>query len=122
MKRDKIFYYSFKVLITLFFLNASTMELIKNEDSIGVYKFIGFPLYMMNFIAVSRILALIVIWIPQFKRLKEWAYAGLCIDVVGAGYCLYMSSGNISYTLFPLLALAAILATYVFYHRLRKLS
>ena len=117
MKSKKIIYWVLKVLITIFFLNASIMELIKNESSVGVYQYLGFPLYMMSFIAICRILALVVIWIPNYKRLKEWAYSGLVIDVVGATYSIYMVSMEFTAILIPLLVLTIVLGVYFLYHQ-----
>lgn len=93
------------------------MELTGNENSKSVYQLLGFPMYLMPFIGIARILALTVIWWPGFKRLKEWAFAGLCIDVVGAGYCLVMATGDIHMIWVPLIAFIFVLGTYYYYHK-----
>lgn len=96
------------------------MELIKNEDSIGVYRLLEMPLYLMSFIAICRIIALIVLWMPNWKRLKEWAFAGLVIDVVGAGYCLVVATNSITGALFPLLVLVVIFIFYSYNHKINQ--
>lgn len=45
-----------------------------HSDIIG--GFIGYPLYFLYIIGVWKILGVMAILIPQFKLVKEWAYAG----------------------------------------------
>ena len=41
---------------------------------------------MITFLDVAKILGVIAILIPGYPRLKEWAYAGLAFDLIGATY------------------------------------
>ena len=45
---------------------------------------LGYPIYFIQFISVAKVLGSIAILIPGFKRIKEWAYAGLFFDLAGA--------------------------------------
>jgi uncharacterized membrane protein YphA (DoxX/SURF4 family) len=45
---------------------------------------LGYPSYFMTIIGVWYILAGIALLVPQFPRLKEWAYAGLVFVYTGA--------------------------------------
>ena len=47
---------------------------------------LGYPAYFTPFIGVAKILGVIAILIPGFPRIKEWAYAGLAYDLIGAVY------------------------------------
>ncbi|WP_309616457.1 DoxX family protein [Salinibacterium sp.] len=56
-------------------------------SSIGiatVVAVLGYPLYFVYIIGIAKILGAIVIIVPKFPRLKEWAYAGLVINMTGA--------------------------------------
>lgn len=48
---------------------------------------LGFPVYFATILGVSKILALVALFLPRTPRLKEWAYAGLTFVYVGAAAC-----------------------------------
>jgi uncharacterized membrane protein len=45
---------------------------------------LGYPLYMLSILGVWKILGVIVILLPKFQLLKEWAYAGFFFVMSGA--------------------------------------
>lgn len=56
-------------------------------SSIGiatVVAVLGYPLYFVYIIGIAKVLGAIAILVPRFPRLKEWAYAGLVINMIGA--------------------------------------
>ena len=56
-------------------------------SSIGiatVVAVLGYPPYFVYIIGVAKVLGAIAIVVPRFPRLKEWAYAGLIINMTGA--------------------------------------
>ena len=58
-----------------------------NISSIGiatVVQVMGYPLYFLYIIGTGKMLGAIAILVPRFPRLKEWAYAGIIINMTGA--------------------------------------
>jgi uncharacterized membrane protein YphA (DoxX/SURF4 family) len=56
-------------------------------SSIGVSTVVavlGYPLYFVYIIGIAKIFGAIVIIVPRFPRMKEWAYAGLVLNMIGA--------------------------------------
>lgn len=45
---------------------------------------LGYPSYLATILGVAKILAAVVLIAPGLPRLKEWAYAGILINMVGA--------------------------------------
>jgi hypothetical protein len=45
---------------------------------------LGYPGYLATILGVAKILAAMVLLMPGLRRLKEWAYAGIMINMVGA--------------------------------------
>jgi uncharacterized membrane protein YphA (DoxX/SURF4 family) len=43
-----------------------------------------YPAYFLSLLGVAKLLGAAVILLPRLPRLKEWAYAGLLFDAVGA--------------------------------------
>ncbi len=50
----------------------------------GVVPVLGYPMYFFAILGFWKVLGAIVILVPRFPRLKEWAYAGIFFDVTGA--------------------------------------
>lgn len=117
MKRINIFYWIFTSLLIPSLGYGSIMELIGNPQSTEVITSLGYPAYLSPFLGAARILALIAIFTPKFPRLKEWAYAGLVFDVIGATYSQIAVGNPLSYTLFPIIILGVIFGSYYFHHK-----
>ena len=45
---------------------------------------LGYPSYFTDILGAAKLLAAAVLLVPGFPRLKEWAYAGIMINMVGA--------------------------------------
>ncbi|MEM7029329.1 MAG: DoxX family protein [Chloroflexota bacterium] len=45
---------------------------------------LGYPSYLATILGVGKLLGAIAILYPGFYRLKEWAYAGFTINLLGA--------------------------------------
>ena len=45
---------------------------------------LGYPAYLSPMLAVAKFLAGTALLVPGFQRLKEWAYAGIMINMLGA--------------------------------------
>jgi uncharacterized membrane protein YphA (DoxX/SURF4 family) len=45
---------------------------------------LGYPQYFLVILGIWKLLGAVALVIPQFPRLKEWAYAGVVFDLTGA--------------------------------------
>jgi uncharacterized membrane protein YphA (DoxX/SURF4 family) len=45
---------------------------------------LGYPKYLLTIIGVFKLLGTIAILLPRLPRLKEWAYSGIIIEMIGA--------------------------------------
>jgi uncharacterized membrane protein YphA (DoxX/SURF4 family) len=64
---------------------GGVLALIRYPEYVGIITHLGYPLYFMTIIGVWYTLAGVALLVPRFPRLKEWAYAGLMINYIGAG-------------------------------------
>ncbi len=76
-----------------------------------VLNHLGYPLYLATILAISKVAAALVILMPGFRVLKEWAYAGVVILFIG-GFVSHVAVGDgpeqfIWSLLFGVLALAS---------------
>jgi hypothetical protein len=87
MKKLNIAYWVVTGLFAAFMIFSSVGNVVSNADSVAlIHTQMGFPLYIIPFLGVAKILAAVTILIPKLDRIKEWAYAGLVFDLVGATY------------------------------------
>ena len=72
----------------------------------------------MPFLGTAKLLGVAAVLAPGFPRLKEWAFAGLTFDVVGALYS-HLSVGDPANVWMPAaIGLSLVSASYIA-HRLR---
>lgn len=76
-----------------------------------------YPNYFIQFIGIAKILGSFAILIPGYYRIKEWAYAGLIFDLVGAVYSFFAVGEPFQNVLPMFIFIALGFASYFFYHR-----
>ncbi|MEO6315822.1 MAG: DoxX family protein [Chitinophagaceae bacterium] len=118
MKKINTLYWIFTGLYAIVIFLTAIPNVIANADSVNmIVKQMGYPAYFVPFIGVAKCLGAIVLVIPGYPRLKEWAYAGLAFDLVAAVYS-FISIGVPVLEWIPLLLFAVVLGcSYIFYHK-----
>ncbi|RVU01407.1 DoxX family protein [Mucilaginibacter limnophilus] len=121
MKTTNILYWVFTVLLAGFMIFSALPNIMETKDSEALFKQLGYPLYLQQFVGIAKLLGSIVILIPAFPRLKEWAYAGLFFDLTGAAYSCVASGEPLSVLGFFVVFIAVLFLSYYFHHkRLRQ--
>lgn len=119
MKKTNILYWIFTGLFGAFMLFSAIPDILVSDIAVeGMSKGLGYPIYFVPFIGVAKLLGVVAIVVPGFPRIKEWAYAGLFFDLIGATYSIIAVGGPVGFMILPF-AIGA--ASYFFYHRRRKL-
>jgi hypothetical protein len=83
---------------------------------------LGYPVYFIPFIGMAKVLGITAILIPGYSTIKEWAYAGLFFDLIGATYSIISLGAPAANWSFMILPLGLAAGSYIFYHKKRKLS
>lgn len=118
MKKTKIIYWVFTVIFAGFMLFSGVMNAIVTPDSVVLLTDqLGYPQYIIPFLGVAKILGAIAILIPGFPRLKEWAYAGLFFDLIGATYSAIAIAGFQTEHLGMLMFFVPGVLSYIYYHK-----
>lgn len=120
MRKVYFFYWFFNVLLIPIFGIGSVIALTGSPAQEKVLISLGYPTYLLLFLSIAKILALIVIFSPKFNQLKEWAYAGLTFDVIGAIYSIIMVDLSFRNILIPMSALLILLISHSIYHKIQK--
>ncbi len=122
MKKLDVFYWITTGLILFFMLPGAVMNIMKTPDWIEVFKLLGYPEYLLPFLGVAKLSACIVIVLPYFDRLKEWAYAGIVFDLVGAIYSALMVSGFEPALLLMVVVVGVVFTSYWLWHKRQNVS
>ena len=118
MKKEKILFWTATLIIALFegVMPALTSQTELAKEGI---RHLGYPVYFGNALVIFKVLGVLILVIPKVpKRLKEWAYAGFTFDFIFASISHAAVDGINFQTFFPLIILAILAVSYVYYHRL----
>jgi uncharacterized membrane protein YphA (DoxX/SURF4 family) len=82
--RQRVAYWTATAVVVGECLVGGAMDLLRLPPFYPVLLALGYPAYLATILGVAKILAGIVVAAPGLRRLKEWAYAGIVINMVGA--------------------------------------
>ena len=117
MKKINIAYWIVTGLFAAFMLFTGISDFMELPDSKALHKSLGYPEYFTLFIGTAKILGAITILLPGIPRLKEWAYAGLTFDLVGACYSAIAAFGFDPMMLTMLVFFAFLFGSYWLHHK-----
>lgn len=115
MKRDKIIYYIATGLLTVLMLYSVSMYFFMHEDVATMFTNFGYPTYIIYPYAVAKLLGLVALWVPSYKVIKEWAYAGFFFAFILAFFAHYMISDGEQGG--AAVALVLLIVSYIFYKK-----
>jgi hypothetical protein len=109
-------YRIFTALFAAFMLLSAIPDLLSVELAKNGFAEIQLPAYLLPFLGCAKTLGVIAILLPSFKTLKEWAYAGLFFDLIGAIYCVVAGGKSISDWAPIALPLTIGIISYIYYN------
>jgi hypothetical protein len=90
MKRNKIIFYVATGLLSVLLLFSVSQYFLKYDDIANAFESFGYPTYIIYPYAIAKLLGLLVLWLPGYKTLKEWAYAGFFFGITLAFFAHVM--------------------------------
>src|SRR5579859_6712927 len=94
-KSVNLLYWIFTILFALLMLFSAVGGLQPSAGAIKImHDGLGYPVYFIQFISIAKLLGSIAILVPRFNKIKEWAYAGLFFDLLGALYSGIAAAGK----------------------------
>lgn len=121
MTKKTIAYWIATALVTFAMGGGGVADLMQAEDVMASLARLGYPEYLATILGVAKILGVLVILVPGLPRLKEWAYAGMVIDLVGAFASHAFIGDPMADLLPPLIVLAICIASWALRPDARKL-
>lgn len=85
----------------------------RDERVVEAFSALGYPLYLIGFLAMVKTVALIVVVTPSPRGIAEWVYAGLACEALGAAASHFVRADSIWLVVAPLSFFCVQLASYL---------
>ena len=119
MRKTRIIYWTLTIVFAGFMAFTAVPDALVVPDAAKFMNHLGYPNYFTHFIGIAKLLGSIAILIPGFRVIKEWAYAGLFFDLIGAFYSNAMVDGfNAAMLITMVLLFAFGIGSYVYNRKL----
>ena len=119
MSAKAIGYWATTIFVALELLAGGLTDLVHGREALvagqpvaAVITNLGYPVYILTILGGWKLLGAVVLLVPRFPRLKEWAYAGTFFEMTGAAVSLGVSGADIGTISFPLLVAALALVSW----------
>ncbi|MCU0347948.1 MAG: DoxX family protein [Saprospiraceae bacterium] len=118
MKKINLLYWIVTGLFAAFMIFSSISNVTSSPEAVQfISDHLGYPKYIIPFLGIAKILGCIAILIPSFRRIKEWAYAGLFFDLAGAAGSIIAVEGLKPQSLLMLVFFGFLFASYFLWHK-----
>jgi len=102
-------------LMAALMLLSAVPDVLRIPDAVSIFRHLGYPSYLLAFLGTAKILGVAAIVLPGIRKIKEWAFAGLTFDLVGALYS-HLSVGDATGRWMPAaIGLALMIGSYLAY-------
>jgi hypothetical protein len=122
MKPSIVIYWVCTVLIALAFLSGGIADVLRPSEVMAGMTHLGYPGYFMVILGVWKIAGAIVVLLPRFPLIKEWAYAGMVFDLTGATASHAAVGDDVRHIVVPLLIAGVVAASWALRPASRRLA
>ncbi|NOT74915.1 MAG: DoxX family protein [Cyclobacteriaceae bacterium] len=114
MKATNRIYWIATGLFAAFMLASAIPDIMMIHDAKAQFDHLGYPLYFIPFIGVMKVLGVVAILVPGYPKIREWAYAGLCFDLIGAVYSMVSVDGLQDSTFVMIVPIGLMILSYIY--------
>lgn len=122
-KRNRIIYWIATIWLCLGLASTGIVQLMHQPTGAGgadSMAHLGYPRYLLTWLGILKLVAIIVLLIPKFQVMKEWAYAGCFFLMTGAIFSHFAAHDTIKEIFPAILLLLLTLVSYFFRPEQRK--
>jgi len=80
----RVAYWTVTAVVTAECVVGGVMDVLRLPPFFPQLIALGYPAYLATILGVAKLLAAAALLAPRLPRLKEWAYAGILINMLGA--------------------------------------
>jgi hypothetical protein len=108
--------------LVVFCMTGGVFEMLGARTTVDGIMRLGYPAYIIPALGLGKVLAILAILWPGLPRLKEWAYAGIFFNMMGA-FVSHVAHRDAAWSIVVTLVIAGLtLASWALRPRGRKLG
>jgi hypothetical protein len=107
MKKIRITHWALTGLFALAMSFSAFLYLGGNPQLLAGMQHLGYPSYLLGILGTAKALGVLALLQTRFTTLREWAYAGFTINLIGAAWSHAASGDALAAPLFVLALLLA---------------
>lgn len=118
-KTAQIAYWAVTLLVALETLIGGIADLMQGRTVLfagplvaDVVTSLGYPVYILKIIGFWKVLGGVVLLLPGYPKLKDWAYAGIFFELSGAAASWLLYNRNIGAATAPAILAVLVLASW----------
>jgi hypothetical protein len=121
-KTIKIVYWTLTILFALSAIGDAMGGLTMAKPGVDAMHHLGYPLYLMTFLSILKLLGVVAIVQTKFQTIKEWAYAGFAFTFIGAFASRASMGDGIGLLIIPLVMLVILFAMHYFWRKFEQVN
>ena len=99
-------------LLALWLVPSGVLDILRVPGVVEILHHLGYAAYVGVILGVGKLLAIAAILTPQTRLLREWAYAGITFDLIGAFISHMVAHDPLRIAFIPLLVLGLAAGSY----------
>ena len=119
-KTIQVVYWVITSLFAAMLLMGGITELMQVEEGQQIIRHLGYPIHVMPLLGLGKTLAAVALLQRRFRTIKEWAYAGVTFNLIGACTARASAGDSTMLILSPLLFLAVMFVSYFLWKRVES--
>jgi hypothetical protein len=122
MKTKLIAYWICTALIALAIGSGGAAQALRMPQNVQGMTALGYPLHFIVLLGVWKVLGALTLLAPGLRLVKEWAYAGIFIDLSGAIVAAAANSAAAFHVIAPLVLIGILAASWALRPESRRLK
>jgi uncharacterized membrane protein len=116
----RIVYWTTTILVAFSISSGGAAQLLRARENVEGIVRLGYPAFFLIILGFWKLLGGIVLVIPRFRVVKEWAYAGIVFDLSGAAVSNAVSGMPVFHVVAPVVLMAMAIVSWVLMSRARR--
>jgi hypothetical protein len=112
MKPKSIAYWVCTIVIAFFIGSGGVCQVLRLPQNVQGFAALGYPVHFMVLLGVWKVLGSLTLLAPGMRLVKEWAYAGIFIDLSGAAVANAANAGSAFHVLAPTVLIGFLVASW----------
>lgn len=124
-KTIKIIYWILLVLFCMSLVADGLGGITMAKQGVDMLNHLGYPAYIMPLLGGLKLLGVLALFQTRYQRIKEWVFAGVAFNFIGAAISHLAVKDPLSHAMQPIVALLIMFVVYWFwkkYEQVKNLS